>query len=301
MKTVFRSLAAPSKLERNLNFKQGNPLQRVQRDGISPIPDSHLDIGFLESKARRIRRKLLELYLTNQAIHLGSSLSVVEILTVVMFKYMRREGSAFDRDRLILSKGHAAPALYVALAELGAIPEEELYKMHDVNGMLQGHPEVGIPGVDASTGSLAQGLSFAVGLATAIKMKRGRGRVYVIMGDGEQDEGEVWEAITHAAHRRLNNLIVIVDNNGHQLDGPTDRIKPKHYMPLVWQAVGWSVLVCDGHNIRSIDRALSRALHSDSPTVIFALTTRMKGVPALEDKSVQRPGVDVVREALLYA
>ncbi|MEM0341111.1 MAG: transketolase [Acidilobaceae archaeon] len=251
--------------------------------------------------ARRIRRKLLELYLIDQAIHLGSSLSVVEILTVVMFKYVKRDGSAIDRDRFVLSKGHAAPTLYIALAELGVIPEEELYKMHKINGILQGHPEISIPGVDASTGSLAQGLSFAVGLATAIKMRKGKGRVYVIMGDGEQDEGEVWEAITHAAYRKLNNLVVIVDYNNNQLDGPIDKVKPKHYMPLVWQSIGWNVLVCDGHDIKSIDRALSRALHSDSPTVIFALTTRMKGVPALEGKSVQRPGVDVVREALLYA
>ncbi|MEM1927996.1 MAG: transketolase [Acidilobaceae archaeon] len=265
------------------------------------MSSSLADPKLLELVAKRIRRRLLELYLRDQAIHLGSSLSVIEILTVIIFKYMRRDGGSLDRDRLVLSKGHAAPALYVALAEQGLIPREELYKMHDINGVLQGHPEITIPGVDASTGSLASGFSFAVGLATAIKMRGGRGRVFVVMGDGEQDEGEVWEAMSHAAYRRLDNLVVVIDNNGYQLDGPTDGVKPKHYMPLVWRAVGWNVLVCDGHDVRSIDKALSRALQSETPSVIFAYTTRMKGVPLLEGKSIQRPGVDVVREALLNA
>lgn len=269
-------------------------------DGIPPISSS-LDSRFLEDVARKIRRKLLELYTANQAIHLGSSLSVVEIITVLLFKHVRRDGGLLDRDRLVLSKGHAAPALYVALAELGLVPEEELWRMHDIESVLQGHPEVGIPGVDASTGSLGQGLSFSVGLATAIKMKGGRGRVYVVMGDGEQDEGEVWEAITHAAHRRLNNLIVIVDNNGSQLDGPTEVVKPKHFMPLVWRAVGWNVIFSDGHDVRSIDRAVTRAHSSDTPTVIFASTSRLKGIPSLEGSSLQRPGVDVVRKALINA
>ncbi|GAY26401.1 transketolase [Desulfurococcaceae archaeon AG1] len=255
----------------------------------------------LELLAIRIRKHILRMYLNDQSLHLGSSLSSVEILTTVVFKYLRRTGDPINRDWLILSKGHAAPALYAALAEAGLIPFEELERIHSINSILQGHPEISIPGVDMSTGSLGQGLSFGVGVATAIKIHGGSGRVYVIMGDGEQDEGEVWEAMTHAAARKLDNLVVVVDNNGFQLDGFIDDIKPKHYLPHVWRAVGWRVHICDGHSIASIDRSISDAINSKAPTIIFAKTVRGKGVVEIENTKSQKPGVEVVKRALINA
>lgn len=255
----------------------------------------------LELIASRIRRHVLNMYLKDQSLHLGSSLSSVEILTVVMFKYLRRRPDPIDRDWLILSKGHAAPALYAALAEAGLISHSELEKINDISSILQGHPEISIPGVDMSTGSLGQGLSFGVGVATGIKSRGGSGRVYVIMGDGEQDEGEVWEAMTHAVARRLDNLVVIVDDNGFQLDGPTDDIKSKRHLPYIWRLLGWRVAMCDGHSIQSLDKAIGEAIQSRMPTAIFAKTVRGRGVPEIENTKIQRPGVDAVKRAVLDA
>ena len=255
----------------------------------------------LELLAIRIRNHVLRMYLKDQSLHLGSSLSSIEILTTIVFRFLRRSRDPINRDWLILSKGHAAPALYAVFAEAGLIPPEELERIHHINSILQGHPEISIPGVDMSTGSLGQGLSFGVGVATGIKIRGGSGRVYVVMGDGEQDEGEVWEAMTHAAARKLDNLIVVVDDNGIQLDGATDDIKPKHYLPHVWRAVGWRVHVCDGHSIASIDRSISDAISSKAPTTIFAKTVRGKGVVEIENTKIQKPGVDVVKRALINA
>lgn len=247
-----------------------------------------------------MRATLLEMYLRDQNIHLGSSLSAIEILATVVFKHLRRSGDPVDRDWLVLSKGHAAPALYAALVEEGLVSRGEVERIGDVEGILQGHPETWIPGVDASTGSLGQGFSFAVGVAMGIKMAGGSGRVFVIMGDGEQDEGEVWEAMTHAAARRLDNLFVIVDHNGFQLDGPVEEVRPKDYLPYVWRSVGWRVIMCDGHSIQSLDKALSDALRG-GPAAIFARTVRGKGVPGIENTKVQKPGVDLVRKVLVDA
>jgi transketolase len=270
-------------------------------DGV-PIPmgnpGSLVDIELLAS---RIRSHVLSMYLKDQSLHLGSSLSSVEILSLLIFKYIRRSSDPINRDWLILSKGHAAPTLYAALAESGFISFKELEKIHDISSILQGHPEISIPGVDMSTGSLGQGLSFGVGLAMGIKIRGGSGKVYVVMGDGEQDEGEVWEAMTHAAARKLDNLVVVIDNNGFQLDGSTEDIKPKHYLPYVWRVVGWKVLICDGHSIASLDRAISEALSSNMPTAIFAKTIRGKGVVEIENTKIQKPGVDIVRRAILNA
>jgi transketolase len=249
------------------------------------------NIEFLASK---IRNHILNIYLREQSLHLGSSLSCVEILSLLMFKYIKRSGCDLDRDWLILSKGHAAPTLYAILAECGFIPINELEKIHDISSILQGHPEISIPGIDMSTGSLGQGMSFGVGIAKGIKLRGGKGRVYVVMGDGEQDEGEVWEAMTNAVTQKLDNLIVIIDNNGFQLDGPVEKIKPKHYMPSVWKTVGWKVISCDGHSIFSLDRALSEALSCNMPAVIFARTIRGKGVAEIENTKIQKPGVDIV-------
>lgn len=259
------------------------------------------DLETLNFVASTVRRQVFKMYLKEPSIHLGSSLSCVEILTLLAFKYVRRSDDPINRDWLILSKGHAAPTLYAVLAVLGLLPRQELENIGDVRSPLQGHPEVSIPGVDMSTGSLGQGLSFAVGVAVAIKMRRGLGRVFVVMGDGEQDEGEVWEAMTHAVVRELDNLVVVVDYNGFQLEGPTEYIKPKHYLPYVWRVVGWKVIMCDGHNIAALDRALSEAVSSNMPTVIFAKTVRSKGIPEFENTAIQRPNHDVVRRIVFDA
>ncbi|NHV07038.1 MAG: transketolase [Thaumarchaeota archaeon] len=245
------------------------------------------DLNRLKIVAERARRNIIIMSLYNNDIHLGSSLSTVEILTTIVLKF-KRDGSSEDKDWLILSKGHAAPALYAVLAEKNLIPTNELWKIQDINSILQGHPEIFIPGVDMSTGSLGQGLSFGVGVAEGLKMSRRNGRVYVIMGDGEQDEGQVWEAATHAASMKLNNLISIVDANGYQLDDATEEIKPKHYLPEVWRAIGWNVVHCDGHDIISISYALENGINSRKPTVIFAKTIRGKGLPLIENSKKQK-------------
>lgn len=234
------------------------------------------DVDSVRSIADRAKNLLHTVYNNHEKhIHLGSSLSCLDILTTLFVTYVRRDASPIDRDWVILSKGHAAPAYYAVLAELGLIEKEELININDLRSTLQNHPEVGIPGVDASTGSLAQGISFAVGVAAWIRHRGGRGRVFVIMGDGEQDEGQVWEAMTHAAALNLNNIVVIVDWNGCQLDGKTEEVKPKWYLPLVWRVVGWRVLWADGHDVVSLVTALEEALESDRPTVIFAKTSKL--------------------------
>ncbi|ADM28526.1 transketolase subunit A [Ignisphaera aggregans DSM 17230] len=246
------------------------------------------DINSIEAVANSIRRSLIIMHKHEKFLHMGSSLSSVDIIATLMFRYINRNGDPLNRDWFILSKGHAAPTLYAALAELGLIPKEELIKIQSIDSILQGHPEISIPGVDMSTGSLGQGISFAVGIAAWIKSRGGRGRVYVLMGDGEQDEGQVWEAITHAATLKLDNLIVIIDANGFQLDGKVDEVKPKPYLPFVWKAIGWRVLWCDGHDIASIMTAIEEALESDRPTVIFAKTIRGYGLKHIENTDKQR-------------
>jgi transketolase len=255
----------------------------------------------LREIAERARKNVVKMLFYDQTIHVGSSLSTIEILTVLMFKYIKNNSNPIDRDWLILSKGHAAPAYYALLAEKGIIPYEELWRIQDISSILQGHPEITIPTVDMSTGSLGQGISYAVGVATGIKMNGGKGRVYVIMGDGEHDEGEVWEAITHAAVRKLDNLIVIIDMNGYQLDGSTDEIKPKHFLPKVYEAIGWRVFNCDGHDFDSIVNTLEEAIKSKALSVIFAKTIRGKGFKAIENTKKQRASPDDARKYLINA
>jgi transketolase len=243
-------------------------------------PFESIEIERITTVIEEARKDLLVMYNHEKHIHLESSLSSLEIIATLLLRYIKRSADPINRDWLILSKGHAAPALYAVLAELGIIPKSELVKINSINSVLQNHPEVAVPGVDIATGSLAQGLSIGVGIAAWIKRVGGGGRVYVIIGDGEQDEGQVWEAITHAAALRLDNLIVVVDWNGHQLDGSVKDIKPKDYIPFVWKAIGWKVLWANGHNITSLIIAVEEALESDKPTVIFAQTTRRGRVSA---------------------
>ncbi|MDT7875928.1 MAG: transketolase [Sulfolobus sp.] len=268
------------------------------RDG---IPISLEELNKLKAIAERARKNVIRMLFYDQTIHVGSSLSSIEILTTLIFRYLRESKDPINKDWLILSKGHAAPALYAVLAEKGYISEDELWKIQDISGILQGHPEIFIPGVDMATGSLGQGLSFGIGVAQGIKMRGGSGRVFVIMGDGEQDEGEVWEAMTHAVARKLDNLIAFIEINGFQLDDSTANVKPKDFLPEVWKAVGWKTLHCDGHDFGSIIGAVEEALKAKSPVVIFAKTVRGKGFPPIENSKRQRSTPDDARKYLLNA
>lgn len=269
-----------------------------ERDG---IPISLDELNKLRQIAERARKNVIKMQFYDHSIHVGSSLSSIEILTTLIFRYIRDSEDKVNKDWLILSKGHAAPALYAVLAEKGLIKEEELWKIQSIDGLLQGHPEIYIPGVDMSTGSLGQGLSFGIGVATGIKMVGGKGRVFVIMGDGEQDEGEVWEAMTHAVVRKLDNLIAFIEVNGFQLDASVAEVKPKDFLPDVWRTVGWNTLSCDGHDIKSIIDAVEEALKARKPSVIFAKTVRGKGFPPIENSKRQRATPDVARQYLLDA
>ncbi|WP_338600094.1 transketolase [Sulfolobus tengchongensis] len=273
----------------------------MEKGGSDGAPISIEELNKLRQIAEKARRNVIKMLFYDQTIHVGSSLSSIEILTTLIFKYIRLDSNLVNKDWLILSKGHAAPALYAVLAEKGYIKEEELWRIQDITGLLQGHPETFIPGVDMSTGSLGQGLSFGIGVATGIKMANGTGRVYVIMGDGEQDEGEIWEAMTHAVTRNLDNLIAFIEMNNFQLDGSTDEIKPKSFLPKVWEAVGWKVLSCDGHDFISISNAINEAFKANKPVVIFANTVRGKGFPAIENTHKQRSSPDDARKYLLNA
>lgn len=241
------------------------------------------DLEAIHRLTKNAYENVLLMYRHDKHVHLRSSLSCLTILSVLMYRYVNRDRDSLNRDWLILSKGHAAPALYAVLAELGVIPKSELPKINSLDSVLQNHTEVSIPGVDFSSGSLGQGISFAVGVAAWIKRNSGRGRVFVVMGDGEQDEGQVWEAITHAAALKLDNLIVVVDWNGVQLDGLVDEVKPKHYMPLVWKIIGWRVLWASGRDIVSLVMALDEALESDRPVVIFVHNNGLQEVGALRN------------------
>ncbi|MCQ4335701.1 MAG: transketolase [Sulfolobaceae archaeon] len=259
------------------------------------------ELNRLREIAENARKNVIKMLFYDQTLHVGSSLSSIEIITLLMFKYLRFGRDPLNRDYFILSKGHAAPALYAVMAEKGFIPEDELWKIQDISSILQGHPEIFIPGVDMATGSLGQGLSFGIGIATGIKMRGGTGRVFVDMGDGEHDEGEVWEAITHAVTRKLDNLIAIVEVNNFQLDDSVDNVKPKGYLPKVYEAVGWAVFEADGHDFVSLSEALEEALKAKRPSVIFARTVRGKGFPPIENTRKQRSSPDDARKHLINA
>jgi len=259
------------------------------------------ELNRLREIAENARKNVIKMLFYDQTLHVGSSLSSIEIITLLMFKYLRFGRDPLNRDYFILSKGHAAPALYAVMAEKGFIPEDELWKIQDISSILQGHPEIFIPGVDMATGSLGQGLSFGIGIATGIKMRGGTGRVFVDMGDGEHDEGEVWEAITHAVTRRLDNLVAVVEVNSFQLDDSVDNVKPKGYLPKVYEAVGWAVFEADGHDFVSLSEALEEALKAKRPSVIFARTVRGKGFPPIENTRKQRSSPDDARKYLINA
>jgi transketolase len=245
---------------------------------------------FLEEKARFFRKEVIEVTYKAQSGHPGGSLSLAEIMAVLYFhtlNYDVKNPKSLGRDRVILSKGHAAPIWYVTLADAGFFPKSELAKLREIDSLLQGHPCVHIPGVDATTGSLGLGLSAGCGMAIAAKLtKRDSVRVYVILGDGELAEGQVWEAAMSATHFKLDNLTAIVDRNRYQNDGRTEEIMTLEPLRDKWQGFGWHTTDIDGHDVDQIANALDHARKAnDKPAVVIANTVKGKGVSYLIDKA----------------
>lgn len=243
----------------------------------------------ISAVAREIRKHVIRMTGEAGSGHPGGSLSAADILSVLYFNEMRiRPDDPHwpERDRFVLSKGHAAPALYAALAEAGYFPREDLAGLRQLGSHLQGHPDMrGTPGVEMSTGSLGQGFSASCGMAISAKIDGADWRVYVMLGDGELEEGQVWEAAMTAAHRKLDNLTAFVDWNGLQIDGPIAEVKSINRIGERFAAFGWHVIEIDGHDIRAIMGALSEARATRGmPTVIVAKTVKGKGVSFMENQ-----------------
>ena len=220
--------------------------------------------------------------------HPGGSLSISDTLTYLYFNTMNVDGNDPEnpeRDRLVLSKGHTAPALYSVLAQKGYFPEEELKSLRHIGALLQGHPCIHIPGVDMSSGSLGQGISAACGMALAGKLDNKSYKVYAILGDGEIEEGQVWEAAMFAAHYGLRNLVAIVDNNGLQIDGSINEVCSPEPITDKFAAFGWHVITMDAHDFDDIDRAFNEAEKiTDKPVAIIQKSIKGKGVSFMENQ-----------------
>lgn len=248
------------------------------------------DINELEKIANNIRIGIIEAVHSANSGHPGGSLSCADILTVLYFNQMNiDEYKPKDkcRDRLVLSKGHCAPALYSTLAEKGFFEKDLLKTLRNINGNLQGHPDMNkIPGVDMTTGSLGQGLSAANGMALASKLDGEGVRVYCICGDGELQEGQIWEAAMTSSHYKLDNLCVIVDNNNLQIDGQISNVMSPYPIDKKFESFGFNVINIDGHNFEEILDAFDKAkMTKGMPTAIIAKTIKGKGVSFMEDKA----------------
>lgn len=244
----------------------------------------------LEAIACRIRMGVIEGTYAAKCGHPGGSLSAADLMTYLYFCEMDvrpDEPDWSERDRFVLSKGHAAPVLYATLAERGFFPREDLKTLRQIGSHLQGHPALGkTPGVDMSTGSLGQGVSAAVGMALGGKLGRRDYRVYTLLGDGEIAEGECWEAMMSAAHYKLDNLVIIVDFNGLQIDGRVTDVMNPQPLDEKMRAVGLFTQVIDGHNFDEIENALERAkLEKSRPSGIIMNTVKGRGVSFMEDKA----------------
>jgi transketolase len=242
----------------------------------------------LERIAKALRRHIITMTAEAGSGHPGGSLSAVEIVTSLYFRVLRHRPSEpqwVERDRFILSKGHAAPLLYAVLAECGYFPVEELTTLRKLGSRLQGHTDrTSTPGVEMSSGSLGQGLSFGIGVALAARLNSQGYRVYVLLGGGECDEGQVWEAAMAAAHFKLDNLVAIVDHNQQQIDGWNAEIMNLEPLPEKWRAFGWEVVEIDGHDFRQILAAFEKAQRvKGQPTVVIAHTIKGKGVSFMEN------------------
>ena len=242
----------------------------------------------LAETANRVRIGILDGVYNAGCGHPGGSLSIAELLTYLYFKEMKvdpKKPKWEDRDRFVLSKGHTAPALYATLAERGFFPVEELKTLRRIDSRLQGHPDMkGIPGVDMSTGSLGLGISAACGMALAARTAGKDYRVYTILGDGESEEGQVWEAAMFAAHYKLDNLVAVVDWNGLQIDGTVEEVMNPTPHNLKFSAFGWNVISIDAHDFDQIEAAFAAAREvKGKPTAIIAKSIKGKGVSYMEN------------------
>ncbi len=242
----------------------------------------------LEKRALQIRRDVIEMIYHAQSGHPGGSCSLADIMAYLYFHRMRydvTQPKMLKRDRLVLSKGHAAPVWYAALAEAGFFPKEEMLHLREIGHLLQGHPCVSIPGVDATTGSLGFGLSIAVGMAAAAKIDGLDVKVHAIVGDGELGEGQIWEAAMAAPNLHLDNLTVILDRNRYQNDGATEDIMPLEPLADKWRKFNWNVIEINGHDMNQIDAAFTLAdACTERPTLIYANTVKGKGCSYMLDQ-----------------
>ena len=256
--------------------------------------------------ANNIRIGIIEEVYNAKCGHPGGSLSIADIMTYLYFEEMNINPSEprFEgRDRFVLSKGHTAPALYATLAERGFFPKEDLKTLRKTASYLQGHPDMkGVPGVDMSTGSLGQGISAACGMALSSKLDGKPFRVYTVLGDGESEEGQVWEAAMFAAHYKLDNLVAVLDLNGLQIDGPITEVMNPTPHDEKFRAFGWHVITIDAHNFDEIESAFAEARRTEGkPTVIIARSIKGKGVSYMENACEwhgQAPKEDLYKVAL---
>lgn len=246
-------------------------------------------VKIMKNYANKLRILIIDMLTEAGSGHPGGSLSAADILTYLYFKEMNVDPNKKDcpnRDRFVLSKGHAAPVLYGALAMKGFFNVEELKNLRKMGSILQGHPDMKkVPGVDMSTGSLGQGFSASVGMAIGSKLDNRESRIYVLLGDGEVQEGIVWEAAMSASHYQLDNLVAIVDNNGLQIDGPNDEVMKVSPLKEKWESFGWNTIEIDGHSFEDIEKGFTQAREfKGKPTVLIAQTIKGKGVSFMENQ-----------------
>lgn len=257
----------------------------------------------LKENALNIRRNIIKMIAAASSGHPGGALSIADIMATLYFGELNMDAPKEERDRLVLSKGHCCAALYAALAAKGIIPEEDLLSFRNVNSYLQGHPDMKhTPGVDMTTGSLGQGLSVANGMALAGKLDNKDYRVYCICGDGEIEEGQIWEAAMTSGHYKLDNLCVIVDNNNLQIDGEISKVMSPYPIDKKFESFGFNVINIDGHNYEEIIDAFEKARETKGmPTAIIAKTVKGKGVSFMENKAEwhgKAPSEEQLQEAL---
>lgn len=269
------------------------------------MPVTTAQVDSLNEIARKLRIDVLKMLTKAASGHTGGSLSVIDIITALYFHKMRHkaENPKWEgRDRFVLSKGHGAPALYAALAYAGYFDPKELMTLRQYGSILQGHPfSLTTPGVEVSTGSLGQGLSMANGIALAARLNSNNVKIYAVLGDGELQEGQIWEAAMSAAHYKLDNVCAIVDNNGLQIDGWVKDIMSVDPLPDKWKAFGWEVQEVDGHDIEQLITALDKADQvKGKPSLIVARTIKGKGVSFMENQ-VKYHGTAPTEEELTRA
>lgn len=250
------------------------------------------EIQNIKETCKKLREQIIRMIHNSQSGHPGGSLSTVEILTVLYTKCMKhypeceKNPEFNNRDRFILSKGHASAALYAILAHCGYFKEEDLMGYRKFGSKLQGHPSCKLlNGVEVSTGSLGQGLSMACGMALGLRLDNIDSKIFVYMGDGELQEGSVWEAVMNAAHYKLKNIIAFVDRNGLQIDGCTENVMSLGSVPLKFKAFDWDTIEIDGHNIQEIYEAIEAAKLNQKPTAIIANTIKGKGISFMENQA----------------